>query len=417
MGMTIAEKIIARAAGVDSVNAGDIHTVTLDRMMSNDGTTHLTVDMYQKKLKHPRIADPKKMVFIVDHNVPSDSPKTAASQKKMRDFAREHQIDFWEGKGVCHQIMMEHYVCAGELIFGADSHTCTYGALGAFGTGVGCTDLLYGMVTGSSWVLVPETVKFNLVGTLPEGVYPRDLMLTIIGTIGANGVNYQVMEFCGEGVKSLSVNDRMVLCNLAVEAGAKTAIFEADEIALEYMKARGREPKAVFQSDADAVYAREYTFDLSKIVPVAARPDFVDDVVPAKEVCGIRIDEAFLGSCNNGRIDELRVAAAFLKGRRVSDHVRFLIVPASQEVYLQAASEGLLNIFMESGAIVMNPNCSVCWGSCQGVIGENEVLISTGTRNFKGRAGHPSSKVYLASAATVTASAILGEIATADVLK
>ncbi|WP_432629655.1 3-isopropylmalate dehydratase large subunit [Brotaphodocola sp.] len=416
MGMTIAEKIIALAAGVPEVKAGDIHTVNLDRMMSNDGTTHLTVDMYHNKLKHPHIADPKKMVFIVDHNVPSDSPKTAASQKKMRDFAREHNIDFWEGKGVCHQIMMENYVRPGELIFGADSHTCTYGALGAFGTGVGCTDLLYGMVTGTSWVLVPETVKFNLVGKLPEGVYPRDLMLTIIGEIGANGVNYQVMEFTGEGAKTLSVNDRMVLCNLAVEAGAKTAIFQADEIALEYLRERGREPKAVFESDPDAVYAREYTFDLSKIQPVAARPDFVDDVVPAKEVCGVRIDEAFLGSCNNGRIDDLRVGAKILKGHKVSDHVRFLVVPASQEVYLQAMKEGLIEIFMESGAIVMNPNCSVCWGSCQGVIGENEVLISTGTRNFKGRAGHPSSKVYLGSSATVTASAIKGEICTADQL-
>lgn len=416
MGMTIAEKIIALAAGVPEVKPGDIHTVKLDRMMSNDGTTHLTVDMYHNKLKTPKIADTKKMVFIVDHNVPSDNPKTAASQKKMRDFAREHGIDFWEGKGVCHQIMMEHYVCPGELIFGADSHTCTYGALGAFGTGVGCTDLLYGMVTGTSWVLVPETIKFHLTGKLPDGVYPRDLMLTIIGTIGANGSNYQVMEFCGDGAKTLSVNDRMVLCNLAVEAGAKTAIFEADEIALEYLKARGREPKAVLKSDEDAVYVKEYTFDLSKIQPVAARPDFVDDVVPAKEVCGVRIDEAFLGSCNNGRIDELRVGASLLKGRRVADHVRFLVVPASQEVYLQALEEGLIQTYMECGAIVMNPNCSVCWGSCQGVIGENEVLISTGTRNFKGRAGHPSSKVYLGSAATVTASAIKGEICTADML-
>lgn len=416
MGMTIAEKIIALAAGVPEVKAGDIHTVTLDRMMSNDGTTHLTVDMYNNKLKNPHIADPKKMVFIADHNVPSDSPKTAAAHKKMRNFARENGFDFWEGKGVCHQIMMEHYVRPGELIFAADSHTCTYGALGAFGTGVGCTDLLYAMVTGTSWVLVPETIKFNLVGKLPEGVYPRDLMLTIIGETGANGCNYQVMEFCGEGARGLSVNDRMVLCNLAVEAGAKTAIFEADEVALEYLKSRGREPKAVFSSDPDAVYVKEYTFDLSKIQPVAAKPDFVDDVVPVSEVSGVHIDEAFLGSCNNGRIDELRVGASILKGRKVADHVRFLVVPASQEVYLQALDEGLIKIFMESGAIVMNPNCSVCWGGCQGVIGENEVLISTGTRNFKGRAGHPSSKVYLASAATVAASAVKGEICTADML-
>lgn len=414
MGMTIAEKIIAAAAGVESVHPGDIHTVNLDRMMSNDGTTHLTVDMYNNQLNHPHIADPKKLVFIVDHNVPSDNPKTAASQKKMRDFARENGIDFWEGKGVCHQIMMENYVCSGELIFGADSHTCSYGAVGAFGTGVGCTDFLYGMVTGTSWVLVPETVKFNLIGKLPDGVYARDLILEIIGTVGANGCNYQVMEFTGEGAKTLSISDRIALCNMAVEAGAKTGIFEPDEKAIAYLEEHGRKPKAVYHSDPDAVYAREYTFVLSKIRPVVAKPDFVDNLCPAEEVRGIKIDEAFLGSCNNGRIEDLRVGASILKGHKVADSVRFLVVPASLEIYKQALKEGLIDIFMDAGAIVMNPNCSVCWGSCQGVIGENEVLISTGTRNFKGRAGHPSSKVYLGSAATVTASAIAGKIALAE---
>ena len=414
MGMTIAEKIIAAAAGVESVRPGDIHTVNLDRMMSNDGTTHLTVDMYNNQLNHPHIADPKKLVFIVDHNVPSDNPKTAASQKKMRDFARENGIDFWEGKGVCHQIMMENYVCSGELIFGADSHTCSYGAIGAFGTGVGCTDFLYGMVTGTSWVLVPETVKFNLIGKLPDGVYARDLILEIIGTVGANGCNYQVMEFTGEGAKTLSISDRIALCNMAVEAGAKTGIFEPDEKAIAYLEEHGRKPKAVYHSDPDAVYAREYTFDLSKIRPVVAKPDFVDNLCLAEEVRGIKIDEAFLGSCNNGRIEDLRVGASILKGHKVADSVRFLVVPASLEIYKQALKEGLIDIFMDAGAIVMNPNCSVCWGSCQGVIGENEVLISTGTRNFKGRAGHPSSKVYLGSAATVTASAIAGKIALAE---
>ena len=414
MGMTIAEKIIAAAAGVESVRPGDIHTVNLDRMMSNDGTTHLTVDMYNNQLNHPHIADPKKLVFIVDHNVPSDNPKTAASQKKMRDFARENGIDFWEGKGVCHQIMMENYVCSGELIFGADSHTCSYGAIGAFGTGVGCTDFLYGMVTDTSWVLVPETVKFNLIGKLPDGVYARDLILEIIGTVGANGCNYQVMEFTGEGAKTLSISDRIALCNMAVEAGAKTGIFEPDEKAIAYLEEHGRKPKAVYHSDPDAVYAREYTFDLSKIRPVVAKPDFVDNLCPAEEVRGIKIDEAFLGSCNNGRIEDLRIGASILKGHKVADSVRFLVVPASLEIYKQALKEGLIDIFMDAGAIVMNPNCSVCWGSCQGVIGENEVLISTGTRNFKGRAGHPSSKVYLGSAATVTASAIAGKIALAE---
>ena len=414
MGMTIAEKIIARAAGVESVRPGDIHTVEVDRLMSNDGTTHLTIDMYNTKLKHPHIADVSKLVWIVDHNVPSDSPKTAASQKKMRDFAKEHGITFYEGQGVCHQIMMENHVCPGELIFGADSHTCAYGALGAFGTGVGCTDYLYAMVTGKSWVLVPETLRFNLTGKLPEGVYARDLILTIIGKIGANGANYKAMEFAGEGLKTLTMSDRIAICNLCVEAGAKTALMEVDDIALDYLHEHGREPKACFVSDEDAVFASTYDIDLSTITPIVAKPHFVDNVCPAREAAGIKIDEAFLGSCNNGRIEDLRVGAQVIKGKKVSEKVRFLVVPASQTIYRQALEEGLIDIFMDAGAIVMNPNCSVCWGSCQGVIGENEVLISTGTRNFKGRAGHPSSKVYLGSAATVTASAIAGEIALAS---
>ncbi len=416
MGMTIAEKIIARAAGVEEVRPGDIHTVEVDRLMSNDGTTHLTIDMYHNKLKHPHIADVNKLIWIVDHNVPSDSPKTAASQKKMRDFAKEHGIKFYEGQGVCHQIMMENHVCPGELIFGADSHTCAYGALGAFGTGVGCTDYLYAMVTGKSWVLVPETLRFNLTGKLPEGVYARDLILTIIGKIGANGANYKAMEFAGDGMKNLTMSDRIAICNLCVEAGAKTALMEVDDIALDYLHEHGREPKACFTSDADAKFAAVYDIDLSTIAPIVAKPHFVDNVCPAKEAAGVKIDEAFLGSCNNGRIEDLRVGAELLKGRKVHPLVRFLVVPASQAVYQQALKEDLLKIFMEAGAIVMNPNCSVCWGSCQGVIGEGETLISTGTRNFKGRAGHRDSFVYLASAATVTASAIKGEIATADML-
>ena len=414
MGMTIAEKIIARAAGVEEVKPGQIHTVELDYLMSNDGTTHLTIDMYNNKLKNPRIADKDKIVFIVDHNIPAENPKTAAVHKKMREFARENGIKFFEGKGVCHQIMFENFVEPGQLIFGADSHTCSYGALGAFGTGVGCTDFLYAMVTGKSWVMVPETLRFNLKGKLREGVYPRDLILTIIGDIGANGANYKVMEFAGEGAHNLSVNDRFVLCNLAVEAGAKTGIVEPDEKVEEFIKEHGRRADNMYVSDEDAKFLKVYEYDLDKIEPVVARPDFVDDVIPLSQVGDVKIDEAFLGSCNNGRIDDLRVAAEILKGRKVNPDVRFLIAPASNNVYIQALDEGLIDIFMESGAMVMNANCSVCWGSCQGVIGENEVLISTGTRNFKGRAGHPSSKVYLGSAATVTASAIAGKIALAE---
>ena len=416
MGMTIAEKIIARAAGVEEVKPGQIHTVELDYLMSNDGTTHLTIDMYNNKLKNPRIADKDKIVFIVDHNIPAENPKTAAVHKKMREFARENGIKFFEGKGVCHQIMFENFVEPGQLIFGADSHTCSYGALGAFGTGVGCTDFLYAMVTGKSWVMVPETLRFNLKGKLREGVYPRDLILTIIGDIGANGANYKVMEFAGEGAHNLSVNDRFVLCNLAVEAGAKTGIVEPDEKVVEFIKEHGRRADNMYVSDEDAKFLKVYEYDLDKIEPEVARPDFVDDVIPLSQVGDVKIDEAFLGSCNNGRIDDLRVAAEILKGRKVNPDVRFLIAPASNNVYIQALDEGLIDIFMESGAMVMNANCSVCWGSCQGVIGENEVLISTGTRNFKGRAGHKTSKVYLGSAATVTASAIAGKICGPDEL-
>ncbi len=414
MGMTIAEKIIARAAGLPEVHAGEIHTVELDYLMSNDGTSHLTVDKYNK-LKNPHIEDVKKLVWIVDHNVPCDSPKTAASQKKMRDFAKEHGIDFYEGEGVCHQVMLEKYVSPGMLIFGADSHTCSYGALGAFGTGVGNTDYLYGMVTGKSWVMTPETLRFNLTGKLQNGATARDLILTIIGMIGANGANYHAMEFGGEGLKNLSISDRIAICNLCVEAGAKTGLMEVDEKVMEYLEEHGgRKPAACFASDPDAKFEKVYDIDMSTIVPVVAKPHFVDNIAPVSECKGIKINEAFLGSCNNGRIEELRIGAEIIKGKKVAPTVRFLVVPASREVYLQAMKEGLLDIFMEAGAIVMNPNCSVCWGSCQGVIGAGEVLISTGTRNFKGRAGDKDSFVYLASAATVTASAIAGEIAAAE---
>ncbi len=415
MGMTIAEKIAALSSGNKTVKAGDIYTVELDRLLSNDGTTHLTIDMFNK-LKHPKIADVDKLVWVVDHNLPCDSVKTAASHKKMRDFAKEHGITFYEGEGVCHQVMIENHVRPGELIFGADSHTCAYGALGAFGTGVGCTDYLYAMVTGTSWILVPETLRFNLHGQLPEGVYARDLILTIIGMIGANGANYKAMEFGGDGLKTLNMADRIAVCNLCVEAGAKTGLMEVDQVTMDYLREHGREPKQICMPDEDAVYAKVYDIDLGDIRPIVAKPHFVDNVADAKECEGTHIDEAFLGSCNNGRIEDLRVAADLLKGRSVSPGVRFLITPASRSVYLQAMKEGLMDIFIESGCIVNNANCSVCWGSCQGVIGEGETLISTGTRNFKGRAGHKDSFVYLASAATVTASAIKGYIATADTL-
>ncbi|MGD9559238.1 MAG: aconitase/3-isopropylmalate dehydratase large subunit family protein [Oscillospiraceae bacterium] len=411
---TMAEKIIAAAAGKPFVHAGEIHTLALDQMMSNDGTTHLTIDMYNEVLGAPGVADPGRVVFVIDHNSPADTPKTAEAHRKMRTFAQKEGIAFYEGKGVCHQLMMEHHVRPGEFIIGADSHTCSYGALGAFGTGVGGTDFLYALVTGETWVMVPETARFHLDGTLPTGVTPRDVMLAIIGDVGADGCNYQVMEFVGEGVRAMSVEERMVLANLAVEAGAKAALMEPDDKVLAYLRAHGsRTPKALYKSDEGARFITERHYDLSAMVPVVARPDHIDDVVPAAEALGVKIDEAFLGSCNNGRLGELRAAARLLKGRRVHPMVRFIVSPASAAVYQQALEEGLIAVLNEAGAQVVNANCSVCWGSCQGVLGPGEVLISTGTRNFKGRAGHPDSKVYLGSAETVTASAIKGEIATA----
>lgn len=414
MPMTMGEKILAAAAGKDTVRPGEIHTLQPDWLMSNDGTTHLTIDMYETEVENPRLHDPDKLVFVIDHNSPADSAKTAEAHLKMRGFAKENGITFYEGQGVCHQLMLENHVRSGEVILGADSHTCSYGALGAFGTGVGCTDFLYAMVTGTTWMLVPPTLRFELSGTLPPGVYARDLMLTIIGDIGADGATYKIMEFAGDGLHGLSIDERIVLANLAVEAGAKTALMPVDDKTRRYLKEHGRDVKAAYESDEDAVFEAVYKYDLSTIKPVVARPDRVDDVVPAQDVQGVAIQQAFVGSCNNGRLEDLQVAADVLKNRTVHPAVRFIISPASNAVYQEALRQGVIQTLTEAGAMVVNSNCSVCWGSCQGVIGKDEVLVSTGTRNFKGRAGHPESKIYLASAATAAASAVKGEITTAD---
>ena len=412
MGMTIAEKIIAAAAGVESVRPGDIHTVNLDRMMSNDGTTHLTVDMYNNQLNHPHIADPKKLVFIVDHNVPSDNPKTAASQKKMRDFARENGIDFWEGKGVCHQIMMENYVCSGELIFGADSHTCSYGAIGAFGTGVGCTDFLYGMVTGTSWVLVPETVKFNLIGKLPDGVYARDLILEIIGTVGANGCNYQVMEFTGEGAKTLSISDRIALCNMAVEAGAKCALFTPDEKTAKYCDIELNDYQKSLKGDADAVYVRTLTYRAEDFVPVMACPSQVDKIRDVSTLEGTPIDQVFIGSCTNGRLEDLAAAAEVLKGQKVADYVKLIVTPASRKIYKQAMDLGIMETLAEAGAIITHPGCGLCCGRTGGILSDGERVVATNNRNFLGRMGTSKVEIFLASPRTAAACAVAGKIVT-----
>ena len=410
MGMTIGEKILARASGKDVVKPGEIITAKVDLCMSNDGTTHLNIDIFENQLKAEKVYNPEKVVFIVDHNVPSESAKTAEVHKKMRIFAQKHQIPFYEGTGVCHQIMIEDFVVPGQLIIAADSHTCSYGGLGAFGTGVGCTDFTSVMNTGEIWLMVPETLKFIIEGKFKPGVYARDLILKIIGDIGANGANYKIMEFGGPAVKDFTIDDRVVLCNMAVEAGAKSGLVAPDETTIEYVTSKGRQDMHLFTSDEDAVYEKIYYYNLDELEPMIAIPHCVDDVVPIKEISEVKINQGFIGSCNNGRIEELRAAAEILRGNKIDPYMKLLISPASKAVYLQALSEGLIDIFVESGAMVLNPNCSVCWGSCQGVIGEGEVLLSTGTRNFKGRAGHPNSSIYLASAATVAASALTGKI-------
>jgi len=404
------EKILAKNSGLKSVKTGEIVTAKVDFAEINDLYLQTVYSFYE--MGGEKVWDNSRCAFVFDHYAPTPDIKSAANHKEMREFAQKNNLKFHfdTNCGVCHQVMIENHVRPGELIFGADSHTCAYGALGAFGTGVGCTDYLYAMVTGTSWLLVPETIRIILKGNLKKGVYARDLILSIIGQISANGANYKAMEFVGDGLKNLSIADRIAICNLCVEAGAKTALMEVDDIAMSYLKEHGREPKAIFKSDDDAVFSQVIEIDLDTIEPIVAKPHFVDNVVPVSECKGVKIDEAFLGSCNNGRIEDLRVGASIIKGKHVADKVRFLVVPASRAVYSQALKEGLLDIFMEAGAMVMNPNCSVCWGACQGVIGEGETLISTGTRNFKGRAGHKDSFVYLASAATVTASAIAGYI-------
>lgn len=410
MGMTIGEKILARASGKERVKPGEIIAAKVDLCMSNDGTTHLNIDIFENQLKAEKVFDPEKVIFIVDHNVPSESAKTAEVHKKMRIFAQKHGIPFYEGTGVCHQIMIEDFIVPGQLIIAADSHTCSYGGLGAFGTGVGCTDFTSVMNTGEIWLMVPETLKFTIEGNFQPGVYARDLILKMIGDIGANGANYKIMEFGGPAIKNFTIDDRVVLCNMAVEAGAKSGLVEPDEIAVDYVTSRGRHKMDLFKSDADAVYERVYLYQLNELEPMIARPHYVDDVVGVTRIGDVKIDQGFIGSCNNGRIEELRAAAQILQGKKIDPSVKLLISPASKAVFLEALAEGLIDIFVESGAMVLNPNCSVCWGSCQGVIGEGETLISTGTRNFKGRAGHPNSSVYLASAATVAASALTGKI-------
>ncbi|MEM2272656.1 MAG: homoaconitase large subunit [Candidatus Bathyarchaeia archaeon] len=412
-GMTISEKILAHAAGLDHVKPGDIVDAKVDMAMANDITGPLAIKMF-KRIGLKKVWDNKRIVLVLDHQVPADSAKSAELHKIMREFAREQGIellyDVGDG-GVCHQVMIEGgHVKPGDLIIGADSHTCTYGALGAFATGVGSTDMAAVFATGKLWLRVPQTIKINVTGGFQELVGPKDLILHIIGKIGADGAIYKAIEFTGPTIRGMSISGRLTLCNMVVETGAKNGIIEPDEKAIEYVRNRADKPFKIFKSDEDADYERTINFNVDSLEPMVACPHSVDNVKPVKDVEGVEIDQAFLGSCTNGRLEDLEAAARILRGKRIKRGVRMIVTPASTQVYLEALKRGLIEIFIRAGACVSNPTCGACFGGHMGLLAPGEVCISSSNRNFVGRMGSPEAMIYLASPATVAASAVEGKI-------
>lgn len=407
MGLTLAEKVISEHIGRE-VKPGDIVVVPVDLAFVQDGTGPLTVeefkDMDFKSLKAP------KAVLFIDHASPSPRKELSNAQKVLRKFAEEyHAILSDVGQGICHQIVAERYARPGDIIVGADSHTCTAGALGAFATGMGSTDLALAFGTGKVWLKVPSTVRFELEGNLHKGVTAKDVILKIIGDIGADGATYQAMEFDGEFVRQLSVESRLTISNMAVEAGAKTGIMPSDEKVKAYLDLYGRGSDFTeILPDKDAEYERIIKIDVSTIEPLVSLPHTVDNVRPVAEVKGLKIDQVFIGTCTNGRLEDLRLAASILKGKKKADHVRLIIQPASIDVYFKALKEGLMEIFLEAGAVVLPPGCGPCVGIHQGIPADGEKVLSTQNRNFKGRAGNPFAEIFLASPATAAASAVTG---------
>jgi len=411
--MNISEKILAAASGRDYVKPGDIVETKVDMAMINEITGPLAIQMF-KRIGLSKVWDNQRIVLVLDHQVPADSVKSAELHKIMRTFAREQNIaylyDVGDG-GICHQVMVERgHVRPGELIVGADSHTCTYGALGAFATGIGSTEMAAVFATGKIWLKVPSAIKINVTGKFRKFVTPKDLILNIIGKIGADGAIYKAIEFTGPTISEMSISGRLTLCNMTVEMGAKTGIIEPDEKTIQYVRARTNKPFNIFRSDLDAEYERTLEFNVDNLEPMVACPHSVDNVKPVKDVEGIEIDQAFLGSCTNGRLEDLELAAKILRGKRVKKGVRMLVTPASSEVYLQALKMGLLEVFIKAGAYVCNPTCGACFGGHMGLLAAGEVCISSSNRNFVGRMGSPEAKIYLASPATVAASAIEGKI-------
>jgi len=412
MSMTMAEKILAKASGKNEVEAGEIVMVNIDVAMTHDLTGPLSVEAF-KKIGVLEVWDPEKIVIVFDHQVPADSIDAAENHIIMRKFVKDQRIsNFYDVRGgVCHQILPEKgHVVPGEVVVGTDSHTCTHGALGAFSTGIGSTDMSMVFSTGKLWFKVPETLKFNVEGTLRDNVYAKDVILNIIGQKGADGAAYKACQFGGETVTQMSVSDRMVLCNMAIEMGGTTGLVEPDQKTLNYVNARSNKPFDVLNGDSDAESLEIMDIDVSDLEPQIACPHNVDNVKDISDLEETPIDQVFLGSCTNGRIEDLRDAARILKGNKVSDSIRMLVIPASREVYTEALNEGLMNIFVDAGALVCNPCCGPCLGGHVGLLGHGEVSLSTSNRNFKGRQGSSEAEIYLSSAAVAAASAITGKI-------
>lgn len=413
-GMTMSQKILAKHAGLDYVSAGQLIEADLDLVLGNDITSPVAIKEMEKFNKDG-VFDKDKIALVPDHFVPNKDIKSAENCKCVREFARKNKITnyFEVGKmGIEHALLPESGLTVpGDLIIGADSHTCTYGALGAFSTGVGSTDMAAGMATGKAWFKVPSAIKFVLKGSFPKYVSGKDLILHIIGMIGVDGALYQSMEFVGEGVKSLSMDDRFTIANMAIEAGGKNGIFPVDEKTIEYLEehAPGKEYE-VFEADEDAEYVREIEIDLSKLTPTVSFPHLPENAKTFDEIGDIAIDQVVIGSCTNGRISDLRMAAAILKDRHVADGVRCIVIPATQKIYMQALKEGLIETFITAGAVVSTPTCGPCLGGYMGVLASRERCVSTTNRNFVGRMGAIDSEIYLASPEVAAASAVTGKL-------
>ena len=409
--MNITEKILAKSSGSREVHPGEIIESQVDLAMSHDGTSPPTINTFQKIADE--VWDPEKIAIVFDHNIPANNIGSAEFQKITREFAKAQGIKklFTHGEGICHQVLPEKgLIKPGSVVVGADSHTCTYGAFGAFATGMGATDMAMVFATGKTWFMIPETYEINVNGLLKDYVTPKDLILNIISNIGSFGATYKALEFKGETIENMDVSGRMTMCNMAVESGAKNGIMEPNQATLNYLKERNVSPFEILNSDKDSNYEKNYYFVVNELEPQIACPHNVDNVYPVSEVEGVDIDQAFIGSCTNGRLGDLKLAAQVLNGRHVHENVRLIILPASKEIYQDALKLGLIDVFLDSEAIICNPGCGPCLGAHMGVLGSGEVCISTTNRNFVGRMGDPKSEVYLANPAVVAASAIAGEI-------